>query len=83
MFGCSRRWISRRNGSTTFQSARHRISSRSTFSGALLDLAEHLERGDFVAVESLLEELAVDSPRLLQAQLDAHLWIDALESTQA
>jgi EAL and modified HD-GYP domain-containing signal transduction protein len=59
------------------------LLERAGQAGALLDLAEHLERGDFAAVESLLEELAVDSPRLLQAQLDAHLWIDALESTQA
>jgi c-di-GMP-related signal transduction protein len=62
---------------------RSALLERAGQAGALLDLAEHLERGDFVAVESLLEELAVDSPRLLQAQLDAHLWIDALESTQA
>ena len=39
--------------------------------------------GGFTAVESLLEDLAVDSGTLLRAQLDAHLWVDALETNQS
>ena len=51
--------------------------------GVLLDLAVHLERGGFAAVESLLQDLAVDPGTLLRAQLDAHIWVDALETNQA
>jgi len=50
--------------------------------GALLLLAEKLEKADFIAVQELLESLSISLDQLLEAQLDAFNWRNSIVQGQ-
>lgn len=50
--------------------------------GALLLLAERLEKADFTAVQVLLESLSISLDQLLEAQLDAFNWRNSIVQGQ-
>jgi EAL and modified HD-GYP domain-containing signal transduction protein len=50
--------------------------------GQLLELAEKLEKTDFVAVQELLDSLSIGLDQLLAAQLDAFNWRNSIVQGQ-
>lgn len=50
--------------------------------GALLLLAERLEKADFIKVQELLESLSISLDQLLEAQLDAFNWRNSIVQGQ-